>query len=135
MITQISHMTFIVTDLERSAAFFEAALDAREVYSSGEETFSLSREKFFLIGGLWVCLMEGQPHQSRTYDHIAFHVEEEEFDACVERLQRAGAEVLPGRPRVSGEGRSAYFYDPDNHLFELHTGTLQQRLARYEQGC
>jgi catechol 2,3-dioxygenase-like lactoylglutathione lyase family enzyme len=25
-------------------------------------------------------------------------------------------------------------YDHDNHLFELHAGTLQARLARYVQG-
>jgi len=30
-----------------------------------------------------------------------------------------------------GEGRSIYFYDHDNHLFELHTGNLEERLARY----
>jgi hypothetical protein len=35
---------------------------------------------------------------------------------------------------VEGEGQSLYFYDFDNHLFELHTGTLAQRLARYAQG-
>jgi hypothetical protein len=36
-------------------------------------------------------------------------------------------------PRVEGEGRSLHFYD-DNHLFELHTGTLEERLERYRQG-
>ena len=33
---------------------------------------------------------------------------------------------------MTGEGRSLYFYDDDNHLFELHTGTLEERLQRYE---
>lgn len=37
------------------------------------------------------------------------------------------------RPRVEGEGQSLYFYDFDNHLFELHTGTLAQRLVRYKE--
>ncbi len=32
---------------------------------------------------------------------------------------------------MAGEGRSLYFHDHDNHLFELHTGTLEERLARY----
>ncbi len=34
---------------------------------------------------------------------------------------------------LGGEGHSLYFYDHDNHLFELHTGTLEERLARYAQ--
>jgi len=35
------------------------------------------------------------------------------------------------RPRIDGEGESLYFYDFDNHLFELHSGTLEERLASY----
>ncbi len=49
-------------------------------------------------------------------------------------MRALGLEVREGRPRVEGEGRSIYFYDGDNHLFELHTGTLQARLARYSRG-
>ncbi|HEX8385624.1 MAG TPA: hypothetical protein VF576_05550 [Rubricoccaceae bacterium] len=40
-------------------------------------------------------------------------------------------EIRPARPRVEGEGESLYFYDFDNHLFELHGGSLERRLARY----
>ena len=36
--------------------------------------------------------------------------------------------------RVEGEGSSLYFHDWDNHLFELHTGTLETRLERYAKG-
>jgi len=43
-------------------------------------------------------------------------------------------EIRPPRSRVAGEGASLYLYDFDNHLFELHTGTLEQRLARYREG-
>lgn len=31
--------------------------------------------------------------------------------------------------------REVYFYDFDNHFFELHTGTLEQRLERYARGA
>jgi hypothetical protein len=41
--------------------------------------------------------------------------------------------IQSSRPRVEGEGESLYFYDFDNHLFELHTGTLEQRLQRYAE--
>ncbi|EPJ43401.1 MAG: glyoxalase/bleomycin resistance protein/dioxygenase [Osedax symbiont Rs2] len=40
-------------------------------------------------------------------------------------------QIKPPRPRVEGEPESLYFYDFDNHLFELHTGTLNQRLKLY----
>ena len=43
-------------------------------------------------------------------------------------------EIRRPRERVPGEGRSVYFYDSDNHLFELHTGTLAERLERYGRG-
>ena len=32
------------------------------------------------------------------------------------------------------ERQSLSFHDFDNHLFELHTGTLEQRLLRYGAG-
>jgi len=43
-----------------------------------------------------------------------------------------GIKILIGRSRVEGEGKSIYFYDFDNHLFELHTGTLAGRLKLYK---
>jgi len=134
MILGLSHMTFIVKDLERSVAFFKEVFCAEEIYSSGDETFSLSREKFFMINDLWVVIMEGEPLAERTYNHIAFQIQESEIDVYIARIKSVGADIIPERSRVYGEGRSIYFYDFDNHLFELHTGTLSERLARYSQG-
>jgi fosfomycin resistance protein FosX len=45
MIEGLSHVTFMVRDLERMAAILTGVFDAREVYSSGEQTFSTAREK------------------------------------------------------------------------------------------
>jgi catechol 2,3-dioxygenase-like lactoylglutathione lyase family enzyme len=131
--TGLNHITFIVRDLERTAALFMNALGAREVYSSGDRAFSLAREKFFLIGDVWVCAMEGEPLADRTYNHVAFSVTEDEFEECARRVAEAGVDVLPGRPRVPDEGRSIYFYDFDNHLFEIHAGSLEERLRRYSK--
>ncbi|MBC2193884.1 FosX/FosE/FosI family fosfomycin resistance hydrolase [Listeria booriae] len=129
----LSHMTFIVHDLEKATLFFETILDAKEVYASGYETYSLSREKFFLIGDLWIAIMEGESLPSRTYNHIAFKIENGAYEMYLERIERLGLEVKDGRARVDGEARSIYFYDFDNHLFELHTGTLAERLREYEK--
>lgn len=131
MILGISHITFIVADLERSALFFKNIFGANEVYSSGYNTFSLSEEKFFLIDNIWICIMKGDPLSERTYNHIAFHIDESDVDSYIARIQASGATLIQDRPRVTGEGRSIYFYDFDNHLFELHTGTLSERLKSY----
>ena len=133
MIEGLSHITFIVRDLDRMAGFLTTIFNAQEIYSSGDKTFSIAREKFFLINGIWIAIMEGDPHSDKTYDHVAFKVAEEDLDAYAYRLELLGVEVRENRSRVDGEGRSLYFYDYDNHLFELHTGTLEQRLARYNR--
>lgn len=127
----ISHITFIVRDLDRMTLFLCRGLGAREVYDSGDRAFSLSREKFFVLAGVWLAAMEGEPPAERSYQHVAFAVDESELPVYEERLRAIGAEIRPPRGRVEGEGRSLYVYDFDNHLFELHSGTLEQRLARY----
>ncbi|AFY60779.1 FosX/FosE/FosI family fosfomycin resistance hydrolase [Synechococcus sp. PCC 6312] len=133
MIEGISHITFIVRDLEQMATFLTHIFDAKEIYASGDKTFSLSREKFFLINHLWIAIMEGEPLPSRSYNHVAFKIREKDFEQYAERIRSLGVEVRSDRSRVEGEGQSLYFYDYDNHLFELHTGTLEERLERYSQ--
>ncbi|EEO1110365.1 FosX/FosE/FosI family fosfomycin resistance thiol transferase [Listeria monocytogenes] len=133
MISGLSHITLIVKDLNKTTAFLQNIFNAEEIYSSGDKTFSLSKEKFFIIAGLWICIMEGDSLQERTYNHIAFQIQSEEVDEYTERIKALGVEMKPERPRVQGEGRSIYFYDFDNHLFELHAGTLEERLKRYHE--
>ena len=131
MVSGLSHITFVVKDLEKTAEFLVNIFDANEVYSSGDKTYSVSREKFFLIGNIWIAIMEGNSLSERSYNHIAFQISEDEYDGYIERIERAGAQIKETRPREEGEGRSIYFYDFDNHLFELHTGTLAEHLKCY----
>ena len=109
-------------------------LGGQAIYSSGDATFSTSREKFFLVNGIWLAAMEGEPLPARSYNHIAFKVRVEDLPRHRQAIDKLGLEVREARPRVEGEGHSIYFYDHDNHLFELHTGTLAERLARYANG-
>jgi fosfomycin resistance protein FosX len=134
MVESLSHITFVVKDLERTRRLFVEVLGGREVYSSGDATFSISREKFFVVGGTWIAIMEGEPRPERTYNHVAFKVTVEDLPRCRTAIDRLGLDVRETRPRVEGEGHSIYFYDYDNHLFELHAGTLHERLARYAKG-
>lgn len=131
MIEGLSHLTFIVRDLDRTEALPVEVLGAERVYDSGEEMFSVSKERFFLLAGLWIATMKGKPLAAQTYNHVAFKIPDGEYDAYLERIKTFGLKPEEGRPRVAGEGRSIYFYDDDNHLFELHSGTLDERLRRY----
>jgi fosfomycin resistance protein FosX len=131
MIESLSHITLIVRDVKRMGEFLRTIFDAREIYDSRENNYSLSYEKFFIIGGTWIAVMEGEPLTERSYNHIAFKVPESEFDEYISKLNQLGVEIKPDRYRVSAEMRSIYFYDYDHHLFELHTGTLDDRLLYY----
>ncbi|MBS9715936.1 FosX/FosE/FosI family fosfomycin resistance hydrolase [Pseudohalocynthiibacter aestuariivivens] len=131
MIEGLSHITFIVKDLDRMENMLTKVFGAKKIYDSGAGTFSISRERFFDIGGLWIATMEGEPLPEQTYNHVAFKISDAEYDDYLDRINALGLKVRTGRSRVEGEGRSIYFYDYDNHLLELHSGTLEERLARY----
>jgi len=134
VIEGLSHVTFVVRDLDRMTRILTGIFGAQEVYASGDETFSVAREKFFRVGDLWIAVMEGEPLPSRTYNHVAFKIEDAEFETYEAKIKAMGLEIRPPRQRLPGEGRSLYFYDDDNHLFELHTGALAERLELYAKG-
>lgn len=131
MINGISHITFVVADVEKSARMFIELFSAQQVYSSGDQYYSGSREVFLMINDLWIALMEGLPLKDKTYNHMAFSIAEDDFDKMGKKIQELGLEILHDRARIKGEGRSLYFYDYDNHLFEIHAGTLHDRLYVY----
>lgn len=133
MIQGLSHMTFITADLDRMEQVLTHIFNAKKVYDSGDETFSLSEERFFLIGDIWIAIMKGDPLTDKTYNHIAFKIDDADFEDYLNRIHELGLELREGRARVQGEGQSIYFYDDDNHMFELHTGTLEERLERYKK--
>lgn len=105
---------------------------AEEIYCSGDKTFSISKEKFFQVAGIWLAIMEGEPVE-KTYNHVAFQVDDKELDELEAKIRSFGLTILSGRKRESAEGRSLYFYDYDNHLLELHTGDLRTRLEYYNK--
>jgi fosfomycin resistance protein FosX len=84
------------------------------VYDSGDRTFSVSRERFFLVGDgagdpyapapIWIATMEGTPLPSPTYNHVAFKIEQIDYERCVAAIQSLGIEVREGRARIEGGG-------------------------------
>ena len=125
----LSHITFICQNLEKSAEMLKFVFGANEVYASGDNTFSISREKFFDIADVWICIMEGNAVENDN--HVAFKVDDVDLPEFEAKIRQLGLTILPGRKREKSEGNSLYFYDYDNHLFELHSGDQDTRLRFY----
>ena len=131
MIEGLSHMTFVVRNLDRMTKILIDVLVAGEIYASGNKTFLISREKLFDLSRLWIVILEGEPVLERICNNVAFKISEDVFEAYLACFEGAGIDFKLPRPRVEGEGRSIYFYDDDNQLFKIYTRTLQQKLHRY----
>ena len=136
LIKGISHLTFSVSDLAASAAFYQQVFDA-------ELLFRDERTAYFDLAGLWLALNVqtdiARQEIWRSYTHTAFKVDAADMETMAERLRRLGIPLLPSRSRTAGEGVSLYFTAPDGHLLEIHAGDCGTRLEAYQKavsnGC
>ena len=80
MINGLSHITFIVRYLNTMEDVLTTVLDGRKIYDSGTQIFSYSKGRFFDVGGIWIAIMEGNPLNERSYNHLVFALNAEEFD-------------------------------------------------------
>jgi metallothiol transferase len=128
-IKALNHLCFSVSNLDASIEFYKNVFEAK-ILVKGRKL------AYFDLNGLWIALNQDEldrnnVYNDRTYTHIAFTIEEVDFEFLTNRLNELNVTILPGRHRDEKDKRSIYFLDPDGHMFEFHTGQLKDRLDYY----
>nr|WP_057914024.1 metallothiol transferase FosB [Peribacillus muralis] len=126
----LNHFLFSVSDLEKSIEFYEAVFGAK-LLLKGNST------AYFDLNGIWLALnLEkgiSRNEINASYTHVAFSIDEEDYDDMYAKLKSLKVNILTGREREERDKKSIYFTDLDGHKFEFHTGSLQERLDYYKQ--
>src|SRR5215472_15127231 len=121
MLESISHIALVVKDPARTAALFHDLFSAEAVEREDDEGHL---ETFVRLGGIWIVLVGAPVERARTGDHIAFHATPEILEATVAKLQTMGREFIRAR-----SNKALYFFDYDDHVFELDTEDLDKELG------
>jgi catechol 2,3-dioxygenase-like lactoylglutathione lyase family enzyme len=121
MLTSISHVALVVKDPAKTAALFQDLFGVRAVQRRDEEGHA---ETFLRLAGTWFVLVGAPAERPRTGDHIAFRATPEILEATAAKLEAMGREFIRARAN-----RALYFFDDDDHVFELDTENIDEALG------
>ncbi|MDN4606998.1 FosM family fosfomycin resistance protein [Sporosarcina highlanderae] len=130
LVKGLNHFLFSVSDLDKSIKFYQDVFDAKLLVKARSTAY-------FDMNGMWLALNleKDIPRNeiNQSYTHVAFTIEDAEYNNAYDKLEELGVNILTGRHRDEKDKKSIYFTDPDGHKFEFHTGTLKDRLDYYKQ--
>jgi uncharacterized protein len=120
---RISMITLAVEDLAVSVAFYETGLGLPRMASPPEVAF-------FVLNGSWLALYGRDalaedagvaPAGSGFHGFALAHnvASEAAVDALIAEAESAGAAIVKRPQQTAWGGYSAYFQDPDGHLWEV----------------
>ena len=120
MLGSIAHVALIVRDPARTAGLLRDLFDGPIIRRRDADGYD---ETFVRLGTTWFALVSARAKREPTGDHIAFRVAPEDIPAFADKLKSKGWEFA-----LSKSGTSLYFFDFDNHIFELDSSDLAQEL-------
>lgn len=119
---RLNHMSVLVSNLERSAAFYQRVLELPEI----ECLAARPNIRWFGIGPEQsVHLIEGDFADTHVKMHTHFCITAPDFEAKIAHIAGAGVTYVnvarePGKVHVRADGvRSVYFQDPDGYWIEV----------------
>jgi len=113
ILDELSHIALVVADPQRTVALFQELFDAPVVSRTDADGHD---ETLIRLGRTWFQLAPAEVQPQRTGDHIAFHVSQEGLQTTLTKLQDLQMEYILARGDTA-----LYFFDYDNHVFELDT--------------
>jgi catechol 2,3-dioxygenase-like lactoylglutathione lyase family enzyme len=117
----IGHIALIVRDSSRTATLFKDLFGARIVVRKEDDGHE---ETYLRLGRTWFVLVQADTDRPRGGDHIAFSVSRSTLLESAEKLKAMSVEFFLARSDTA-----LYFFDYDNHVFELDTTDLDRELA------
>ena len=117
--TGVSELVLEVLDLDRAVRFYRDILGFPVVAEREDRAWLMIGERTRI--GLWAPQVGLARGRGGVHVHYAMHVEDSDFDACVEHLKARShpPEILDFED--DGRGRAAYVEDPDGNIVELWT--------------
>ena len=86
LIESLSHITFIVKNLDKTSYFFKSCLMQKKFIIVGKN-FSLFKERFFISGNQWIVIMEDANILNKTYHRIAFKISTSNIDSYINKTK------------------------------------------------
>ena len=120
MLGPIAHVALIVQDPARTAAFLKDLFDGPVLNRKDDDGHD---ETFIRLGVTWFALVKADVKREKTGDHVAFRVAPNIIPIIADKLKAKGYEFI-----LSKTGTSLYFFDFDNHVFELDSSGEEQQL-------